>query len=171
MLRLFAATIILLLSACSSLPSDHRQDWQWQLTGRAVFQNPEQRDSANILWQSAPGRDNVQLSGPFGQGAVRLIADARGASLWRDGELRASDTSIEALLSRQLNWQVPVEQLRDWVRGSGANDNSSKFADRQFEQDGWRVLQSKFNPDGLPRKIVIERPPYKLTLLIAKWTP
>lgn len=171
MLRLLFASIFILLSACSSLPNGQPQDWQWQLTGRAVFQSPEQRDSANILWQSAPGRDSVQLSGPFGQGAVRLIADGDGASLWSDGELRASDSSIEALLSQQLNWRVPVEQLREWVRGNGASDDAATLSERQFEQDGWRVAQSKFNADGLPRKVVIERPPYKLTLLIAKWTP
>ena len=84
--------------------------------------------------------------------------------------MRASDSSIEALLNRQLNWQVPVEQLREWVRGNGGSGNTA-LSDRQFEQDGWRVAQSKFNADGLPRKVVIERPPYKLTLLIAKWTP
>ncbi|HSG61178.1 MAG TPA: outer membrane lipoprotein LolB [Pseudomonadales bacterium] len=173
MIRSLACLLVLFLSGCSSLPASHDNTWLWQLSGRAVFQGPDQRESANILWQSAARRDSVQLSGPFGQGAVRLIADSTGASLWRDGEIQASDIDIESLLTQHLHWQVPIKELRAWVRGDNAPGDIHVLEEsaqrRRFEQAGWVIEQSKLDPEGRPHKVVIARPPYKLTLLIAQW--
>lgn len=168
-----ALLLMIMLSGCVSQPPVGQNHWLWQLSGRAVFQGPDQRESASILWQTDQQRDHVQLSGPFGQGAVRLISDSEGATLWQDGEPRASDVSAEALLFRHLQWQVPIAALKYWVRGETAPLSHSDIIKRetfqQFSQSGWRVTQSKFTDDGLPRKVIIEQPPYKLTLLIAKW--
>lgn len=171
--RAVLCVLLLALQGCSSLPTNHQTPWLWQFSGRVVFQGPDQRESANIVWQSAERRDSVQLSGPFGQGAVRLIATPKGATLWRDGDIQASDTSIESLLARHLNWQVPIDELRAWVRGDSAPGERKQLEqstkNRRFEQAGWMVEQAKLDTQGRPRKVVIARPPYKLTLLIAQW--
>ena len=174
MARHFITCCFIFLAGCSSLPSSTLPSLQWQLTGRAVFQDSQQRESASIYWQSAAQQDIIQLSGPFGQGAVRLIADNNGASLWQDGEQKIKSSSLENLLFEQLNWRVPIAEFRHWVRGDTAPGPFNPLIEdentRQFEQSGWRVTQSKIQSDGLPRKVVIAREPYKLTLLIAKWT-
>lgn len=177
MIRYLWLMLVVLAQGCvTSLPENDKA-WQWQLNGRAVFQGPDQRESATLLWQSGNESDLIQLSGPLGQGAVRLIADQRGATLWQDGEVRASNHSIQALLFEQLHWQVPVASLKYWVRGSAApsDDPTPTMTEtansRHFKQDGWFISISKLNTQGLPGKVVLERAPYKLTLLISKWKP
>lgn len=171
--RALLCILLLAFQGCSSIPPSTATPWLWQFSGRVVFQGPDQRESANIVWQSGERRDSVQLSGPFGQGAVRLVATPQGATLWRDGEIHASAISIESLLAQHLNWQVPVDELRAWVRGNNAPGSITTLEqspqNRRFEQAGWTVEQAKLDTQGRPRKVIINRPPYKLTLLIAQW--
>lgn len=177
MIRYLCLLLILLVHGCATPLPEGDTTWRWQLNGRAVFQGPEQRESVSILWQSGSERDLIHLSGPLGQGAVRLIADQRGATLWQDGEIRASNHSIEALLYEQLHWQVPVSSLKYWVRGKAAPSNDTtpamteKANSRHFTQDGWSISIIKLNAQGLPGKVVLERTPFKLTLLISTWKP
>lgn len=175
MRRLLCVLLVVLIQGCTTLQPERDSQWQWQLNGRAVFQGPDQRESVSMLWQSANTRDLIQLSGPLGQGTVRLIADQNGAALWKNGEIVASDQSIEALLYQQLQWHVPISSLKHWVRGNVAPSREplpliiEEGSSSQFIQHGWRISTCKWNDQGLPGKVVLERSPYKLTLLISTW--
>ena len=198
-LRLFlAASALALLSGCAGLTSHEalegqgdEQTWKthkqqlseldaWQIDGKVGIRAPRDSGSGTLFWLQRQDYFDIRLSGPLGRGATRLTGRPDAVTLEIAGQGRYQADSPEALVERQLGWQLPVSNLLWWVRGLPAPDSRSRLsldgASRlaRLEQDGWQVNYLAYrNEDGyaLPERIRLEGRDLQVTLVIKDWQP
>ena len=178
----FSIFVFSLLSACTSVPVDKPVDdpvaaWSqrqkqldgiqyWYLSGRVAVKNGVEAWNLDMNW-SQKGEDyQVELSGPFGAGKVRLTGNARGVSLTDSDNQTFQADSAEQLLYETTGVTMPVEGLRYWIVGlTGPQQKSKPELDNQgrlayLEDARWKVkFRGYMGVNGLtlPRKIFIER--------------
>lgn len=183
--RFFVALLLLaLLGACAQLPQ-RTAGWQppewpaWSLRGRIAVHAGEQGWHASLNWRQSVTGYQLELSGPLGQGAVRLTGDAAGVTLERADGLRDWAEDADALLARNTGWTLPVSGLRYWVQGRAVPERPAEWerdADGRplrLRQDGWDIRYSSYQdqPGGapLPKRIDLERDGIRARLLIDAW--
>jgi len=179
----FIATFVIsILTACTSTPvvrpvDDPAVAWlqrqkqldgiqYWYLSGRVAVQNGVEAWNLDMNW-SQKGEDyQVELSGPFGAGRVRLEGNPRGVLLTDSDNQTFRAESAEQLLYRTTGVTMPVEGLRYWIVGlTGPKQKSQPQLDNQgrlayLEDTRWKVkFRGYMGVNGLelPRKIFIER--------------
>ncbi len=162
MLRLIIIAL-LVMTGCSSPQINDNTSWDWQISGKIYYKTPQERGSANLLWQHAKQLDSIQLSGPLGQGATRFVFSPSNARLLKDGKVIKSADNINELLADSLPWQIPIDNLKGWL--------ASPQQENEFVENGWQVTASQFDHLQRPKKIAARHDDYQLTLLISKWIP
>lgn len=189
-----AALWVLLLSACAQVPQRPANawtapDWQyWSLRGRIAVHSGEQGWHAGLNWRQTGETFYLELTGPLGQGAVRMQGDAEGVTLGRADGKRDWAPDADALLTRNTGWILPVSGLRYWVRGRAVPERPAQWtwaADglpQRLQQDGWVIRYSEFREQPglgkLPRRIDLERDgqidgqrdPIRARVLIDGWS-
>jgi outer membrane lipoprotein LolB len=188
--RLTVSTLALLLvTACATPPrqppesdfSLHQKQLQaldnWQVEGKIGLRSDGRGNSAQLSWQQQQDHYKLRLSGPLGIGTVLVDGNDHGVQLrTRDGVYRAA--SPELLLEQLTGWQIPVSALQFWARGLPSPDlpiqqqrvELGRLANLQ--QGGWHIDYLDFTRIDdlwLPRKMVMNRPQTRLTLLYHNW--
>lgn len=139
----------------------------WELRGRIGVQLPEQGGQATLRWRHAPAQQEIDLSGPFGAGHVRLRQDPTGVRLQDARGRVVEDADAEALLQRVTGWQMPVSGLAFWVRGVPAPDSASQeqFDEagrlQRLQQLGWDIQFLGYHDVAgyaLPSRLYLTRP-------------
>jgi outer membrane lipoprotein LolB len=177
--------VLLLLSACSTLPppappgdmtiTGSAGD-EWQLSGRVAIRQGQRADSASIDWAQLREHYRIELSGPFGQGGARIDGNAANVTLQIAGDDRRyhGDTP-EAVMQQALGWYLPVSQAFYWVQGRPDPSYPHRPLAEAigFHQLGWqievrRVVQLR--PDlVLPALLELRYGDLRLRLLIRQW--
>lgn len=181
-------TFTLFLCACSTKPtgpiipppSSVTAISKWETSGRVGIRTLDDAVSGNFNWQKDIKTFALSIVGPFGQGATQLNQKESGlVTLAYENRIITGDNPA-TLLQEELGWSFPVEQVTYWIRGL-ADPNSpaqitkeidSDVIDR-IEQDGWVVTYNNFTKIGslfLPQKMQVANPPFKVNLIINKWT-
>lgn len=180
--RFLLATLALTAAGCATLRPPpaivDAGEWQlrrdavqalvrWELRGRVAVQLPAQGGQATVRWRHAPDTQEIDLSGPFGAGHVRLRQDAHGIRLY-DARARVIDgVDAEELLHRTTGWHVPVSGLIFWVRGVPAVDAAYQLEFdergrlRVLHQLGWEIQFLAYRDvQGyeLPSRLYLTRP-------------
>lgn len=195
---LLPALLSLLLAGCAGIGpresvegAGNTADWRhhkaqiaridgWQISGKIGIRAPQDSGSGTLFWLQRQDYFDIRLSGPLGRGATRLTGRPDAVTLEIAGQGRYQADSPEALVERQLGWQLPVSNLLWWVRGRPAPDSRSRLsldgASRlaRLEQDGWQVNYLAYrNEDGyaLPERIRLEGRDLQVTLVIKDWQP
>jgi|TARA_B110000116_G_C16722990_1_gene530023 outer membrane lipoprotein LolB len=190
----FAAAIatVLLLNGCTNQPvaNGYIADWdsyqqqlqqqqRWQLSAKMGVRGPSDSGSAYLHWQQAPDNYDIHLSGPLGQGRIRIIGNSEQVTLEQAGKPTLSAPTADRLLQHALGWYAPLEQLKYWVRGLPAPDlpaqieHNSQGALASLQQSGWHLSYSRYRDEGnflLPGKLIATQGGLKLTLIIKDWT-
>jgi outer membrane lipoprotein LolB len=187
-----ALALLLLLAACAPAPLVRpAADWPvrraelqaleaWRLSGRVAVAAGEQGFSARLAWAQRDARSSIDLSGPFGAGAVHV--DLAGDEIrLRDGDGAEVATGPDALATR-LGFALPVRELRYWALGvpapSGppATDSAVVLGAEgrpvAFNDRGWWVRIEAWRPvagDLLPARLLITRPGARLKLVVDDW--
>lgn len=135
----------------------------WSLQGRAVIKTADRGGNVRVDWQQHDGASyTVTLSAPVTRQSWRLdvqdgLATVHGLP---DGPVSGPDAA--KLLLHATGWQLPLDQLRYWLRGEPAPQPSvdtylyEAAADGHLiglQQAGWEI---RFTPDpdaALPRRI------------------
>ncbi len=192
-LLIFAA--LLLISACSNLANKDlpkaasEQAWQqhqqqlaninsWLIQGKLAIRNSEQSGSANLNWQQQQQNFDIHLSGPLGQGAVRLSGNPQLLKISSSKHTETA-TSPQQLMQEQLGWSIPLDNLYWWVRGLAA-PNGKKYLTldsysrlQTLEQTGWQLeyLDYQLLENGLylPKRIRASGEDLQLLLVIKSW--
>lgn len=175
---------ISLFSACALSPQkddyqftligrDHLAAFpQWRIEGRIVLRNQQQAWSANLEWQHNDQQDYLLLSGPFGQGAVRIYLHGKSIEIdYGDGYKLASENAKQ-LIHQQLGFYVPTQALRFWLMGIVVPQTPYVEIDRGFTQLGWTVSYSQYvqvDNHFLPKKIKVWNQEESLKLFIDQW--
>lgn len=186
-----AVSIVLLLSACAQQPLspvDNFERYQrrlaaideWQLQGKMNLRVPGESDTVRLRWKNDDDRYSIRLSGSLGMGATWIRGNDEGVRLEQSGEDPITAASPEELVYTQLGREIPISELRYWVRGLPAphpRPDKLEFAPEgmltQLEQSGWSLEYSDYRAEGpwnLPGKILARRDDLRLTLLVSQWS-
>ena len=180
--------LAILLSACGTTPikpttpppSTQDAITKWENSGRVGIRTPDDAISGNFNWQKSPSTFSLNIVGPFGQGATKLNQSENGTVTlsYEDNVVTGKDPA--KLLQQELGWEFPVDQVTYWIRGLPSPNSAAQISTNsetkrpdQIKQDGWLITYSRFiDVDGLslPKKMQVSKPPFKVNLIINKWT-
>lgn len=147
----------------------------WQLDGRAAVAFGSQGWQATLSWRQSGGMAELHLSGPFGVGAMVIKQDDNGLSL--NGS--PSSDAVLAQVQDKLGFDLPIENLHDWLLGVPDPGASSDFIRngqgraQSFSQAGWHVAYEKYIPVGmdlLPARLTLTRADVRVRIIIDHWT-
>lgn len=184
---------LLWLSGCSMLQTapPAPSDWQhyksqvqtldnWTLYGKISFQSSNNKQQASFHWEQQNENFDIQLSGPFGAGKVRISGSPDLIVLRKPGEADQVFHDQEDLLN--AGWEFPVEEIPFWVRGISAPMHKIEAwhfdAGRlsSLQQDGWLLEFPHYQTYAidaqewvLPRKILLHRDDLKIIVIAKKW--
>ena len=152
----------------------------WQIKGKLAYRNNTDSGSAWFDWIQHGDNFTIYLSGPFGVGTVQISGNAQAITLSQPGEADISSHSSSALTQRLFGWQLPVEQMRYWVRGIPANASGRALETfnkegllATLQEDGWQININRYQtgPRGpLPGKIKGSSNELAFTLLLKTWS-
>ncbi len=150
----------------------------WTVRGRIAVQMAQKGGSASLFWQQKDQNYAIELFGPLGAGAVYLngtpgqiiLTDSKGEHL--------QATTPEILLRHELGWNLPVSNLKYWIRGVPVQNqaHATQFNDQgllsQLQQDGWTInylTYSSVKNLNLPQQIMLEGQGLVVKIIIDSW--
>ncbi|MFA7632747.1 MAG: lipoprotein insertase outer membrane protein LolB [Thiohalomonadaceae bacterium] len=182
----------LLLTACSYgpvLPPVDNPDraWQiqqrqlaqvsaWKLGGRIGIHTEDESWQARIDLQQHEQNYTIHLTGPLGQGSLRLQGDDHLVAL-SDGEHSRVAEDAEDLLYHEMGWRIPVKSLRYWALGLPAPGSAEQTLNPQgllekLQQDNWTIEFRNYVQQGaviLPGRLFISNHRARIRLIIDQW--
>jgi outer membrane lipoprotein LolB len=151
----------------------------WQIRGRVSLSKGEQGWHASLNWHEDAGRYRLDLSGPLGQGAVRVEGDSNSVQLQTaDGQDYVSQNA-DALVQAVTGWQFPVAGIRYWVRGVPVpgeravvdTDASGRLV--RLVQSGWDIRYERFQDlegRAWPTRLRLTTGDISVRLVVDEWT-
>lgn len=88
----------------------------WSLAGKLAVITPDQRASVYINWKQSHVSD-IRMTNILGVSLAKLLDDGHIARLESDGKTY-QDTSADALIYSVTGWDLPVSNLKTWIKGS-----------------------------------------------------
>ncbi|MEA3141684.1 MAG: outer rane lipoprotein LolB [Gammaproteobacteria bacterium] len=146
----------------------------WQLEGRAAVAVGTQGWQATLHWRQSGMIAEVNLSGPFGIGALALKQGPDGLSL--NGA--PPSEAVMAQLQDKLGFDFPLDNLHYWLLGipnpAAAYELTRNAEDRAktLSQAGWSVVYDRYLPvqgDVLPARLVLSREDVRVRIVIDRW--
>ena len=157
-------------------------DWTFQ--GRVAVSKGRDGGSGRIDWKQDGPAYVVELSAPVTRQSWKLTGDTHheaGRLEGLAGGPREGEDAQQLLLDA-TGWDIPVNQLPEWVRGLVAGDGGGaeqveRDADgrpRRLQQLGWQIQYLDWYPaeagrPALPRRIEASRGDAKVRLLVDQW--
>ena len=157
----------------SEIQNQHLYDLKrWHLLGRMAITDKVDSWSAKIDWQHETDKDVLNLSGPLGQGAVRIVLRANSIMIDQgDGKVGFSK-NVDKFIKQQIGFVVPLSALRFWVVGLTAPGRPFIRLNDGFSQFFWNIQYRDFvqtDKEWMPGKISIKNDSAKLKLVIDQW--
>jgi len=155
-------------------------DWTFQ--GRAAISKGRNGGNGRIDWQQRGQAYEVSLAAPVTRQSWRL-SGAAGQVVRLDGLEGGPRTGDDAgqVLLQATGWEIPVEQLAQWVRGlpsdAGTPEHLGSDAEgrpRVLRQQGWQIDYLDWYPaeagkPSLPRRIEAVSGDAKVRLIVDAW--
>ena len=186
---LYGLLLLSLLSACATQPAREATPTaldlaspryaNWQIRGRVSLVKGDQGWHASMNWREDAGHYRLDLSGPLGQGALRIEGDDAGVRLQtadgRDYVARDAD----ALVQMATGWQFPVAGIRYWVRGvpvpgkPAVVDTDAGGRMIHLVQSGWEISYDRFQDlegRAWPTRLRLTADDIRVVLVIHEWT-
>jgi outer membrane lipoprotein LolB len=158
-------------------------DWAFQ--GRVAVSKGKDGGSGRIDWKQGGRRYVVELSAPVTRQSWKLSGDAHSGGGRLEGLSGGPREGEDAqqLLLEATGWDIPVNQLPEWIRGlvaAGAGDDAQAIErdgegrPRRMQQMGWQVQYLDWYPaeagrPAVPRRIEASRGDAKVRLLVDQW--
>ncbi len=148
----------------------------WTLKAKMGLRKGEEATSFNMQWTEGEEDFNIRLSGPLGQGTVRVYG-MEGRVVMEDGDNRQVAKSLDELWSRNSNLQIPLEFLKYWIRGiphpdskAGIKLNGEGLVEQLIQAD-WQVEYTSYHTEEprLPRKLVASSQDKSAKVVIKNW--
>jgi len=150
----------------------------WQAIGRVAINTPEDSVTVAMEWRQAADAWRLDLRGPMGSGSVRLQGNADGVTLREaDGTTAVADDPRDLLL-RHTGYDLPVDVLRDWLRGMPAEgvpvelELDDHGRPTEILQMGWKIRYtnwSRVNGVELPARFSLDAPGINVRGSLRSW--
>ena len=175
--------VLLLLPACigqhlENYPDVRRSELltmqDWSLQGKLAVRSDQGNASLRFSWAQTREKFDLILTGPLGQVLARVSGERGKVTLLSAGNEPVISEDVESLIFQLWGWQLPVNQMRFWVRGLPAPDvphDVDYHADgstRKLQQLGWQVRYLRYR-EGLPVRLELLRSAVKLLLVVKEW--
>lgn len=151
----------------------------WESRGRVALNAGGRGVQANFQWRQEGPTTRLELSGPWGVGAERLVIEGPDVLLWSDGSWVPMCVSGAVVAELELLCaSTPLESLPFWLRGlpdpgsSYSEARSPASGAREFQQEGWRIevdALTRARDLTVPRKVSISGPGATLKVAITRW--
>lgn len=155
--RLILLVFLLFITGCAqqiSTSSVPNEQWREQLStvkdfnaeGKMAFISPEDRQSANFIWQQLDKDYSLSLNTFIGTNVLKLTQQDQLASVLYDGkEYQSADA--QQLVYQLSGWVLPMDEPQQWLLGNIAAQ------DAQFDQLQRLTQASWQSPNGLTWQI------------------
>lgn len=184
----YGLLLLLALTACATRPAREAAPTAldlsspryaiWQIRGRVSLIKGEQGWHASLNWREAAGRYRLDLSGPLGQGAVRVEGDGAGVRLQTaDGRAYVAQDA-DALVRTVTGWQFPVAGIRYWVRGvpvpgeQAVMNTDAGGRMIHLVQSGWDISYDRFQDlegRAWPTRLRLTADDISVRLVVDEW--
>jgi outer membrane lipoprotein LolB len=151
----------------------------WKIQGRTVIRNKQEAWNVGLRWQQQNDEFQIQLLGPFAQGGVSIEGNEKQVVMTLDDGQKLHSANAEDLITKTLGVQLPINSLRDWVRGLPHQQSKIELIEYDDKgqiihlvQQGWDIDFKRYVPFkqySLPSKIFITQPDRSLRLVITSW--
>ncbi len=156
-----------------------QQIQQFKLKGRIGIQMPGRGYTGSFTWQhQAHDTDEISFFSPVGSQVANISQTPKLATLTDNKGNTYQAVDAAALIDEHLGWQIPVNDLNDWLLARAkADDKTNLTLDPQgrltsLQKDGWSIRYANYrtwsNID-LPEKITLNKPDFSLKLIIKDW--
>lgn len=192
---LYSITFALLMFGCASPPkqiitlnsANHqislKQLQTWQINGKIGFKGPDKKQSANLRWQQQQDQYQLNLTTVIGTSLLTLKGQRDEVVLVADDQTYR-DTDASRLIWRVTGWQMPVEQLRFWIKGQHQKKDKVLLSEEGWVSqitpnckncDDWLISYDSYKLVGttwLPHKVVLKNHKNNSQLLVRinEWT-
>jgi len=152
----------------------------WAIKCRVSILSTKDSWSGSLNWKQEEDNYTIRIIGPLGQGSLHIIGDKSKVTLkTSDKKTPTSAPSAEALMEKEMGWQMPVSELKYWVKAlpnPHSNFEKGTFDELgrpvSFNQSGWYVEFFKYEKVkgfDMPRKIYMENDRFKIKMIIKHW--
>lgn len=176
--RLWMALGVAVLSAACASVSPQADVPPFDMVGRVFVGYEGPSFSSNMRWSHASGRDQIWLMTPLGQTLAYIEDGPGGATLTSADQQKYYAGSVESLTRRALGWELPLGELRYWVRGEEVPGVPSQGVQRaadgrllELTQNGWRVVYAAPNNGSgrMPQRLQLSNGSQQIRLVIDEW--
>lgn len=185
----------ILITGCAKTttdyPSKQRPAYSWQqrqahlsqinqfsINGKIAIQSKRDSGSASVSWQERAGQYLISLSGPLGSNSMKLSGRVGSVTLQMSNGKTYRAQSAEQLLATQWGYQLPVSNLKYWIRGlpvpgfpaSTYFDDENHLAD--LSQQGFRISYADYKTYhgvDLPTRLVLNSNTLRIKIVIYDW--
>ena len=151
----------------------------WKIQGRTVVRHKQEAWNVGLRWQQNNDEFQISLLGPFAQGGVGLEGNDKHVTMTMDDGQKLHSTNAEELIAETLGMQLPINALRDWVRGIPYQQSKIDLVEYDDDgriihlvQQGWNIDFKRYVPFkqySLPSKVFITQTDRSLRLVITSW--
>lgn len=193
--RLIFALICLTLASCTMVKektSLQPVGWQgqqeqrqqikiWEVRGRLGVQTQTTGGSMDLIWKQSGEDYKIRLILPLGSGSYLIQGNEQYADIRYPDGRKKSVSNIDNVFSSILGVSLPVNAIRDWVRGLPARSLSVEemhWNDQGLlntvQQSGWAVEMTSYSGGGilLPHDIYLSHSDDEdldIRLLLKQW--
>lgn len=150
----------------------------WTLRGSISITYGNKSDIASFDWQQVAATYLINIRAPLNLSSARIEGNATQVVLWQSTTQKITARTPESLISKQFGWNLPISNLKYWIRSLPAPGKTDKIQLDDLHhlavlhQQGWVITYSNYqlvNGTDLPEKIEIQRPQLKIKLVIRTW--
>lgn len=150
----------------------------WNLTAHIGVSGNGDGGSGELTWTQDGDAYTFVVRAPVTGKTWKLSGDAAHAVLEGVDPLPDVGDDAQPLLHDRLGWDVPLADLRAWVRGLRAPGAQAQVQYNEsdlpavIEQDGWKVEYRDWFTDRnppLPRKVFASRDNARVRVAIESW--
>lgn len=149
---------------------------RYQILGKMSFSDGQDGGSGRIDWQFNNGYVVALLKAPLGSKSWEIKEFEGGAQIETNQGYKQISESAQSLISQELGWHVPWNELKHWIKGSPHLSNKSEVTVHNdgydIREKGWVIQYSKlrsFETGELPMKIVARKDNYAIKVSIKSW--
>ncbi|HHL32104.1 MAG TPA: outer membrane lipoprotein LolB [Oceanospirillales bacterium] len=181
-LLFFLLLMLITLQSCQKNNSLKPKQLQWPtitswgFTGKMAINDGHNSGSGIVKWKVSNNSETyAQFKAPLGQGSWTLTETNDQAQLSSSIRGTSSATDAQVLISHELGWQFPWQQLQFWLRGYSSKQHKlipHSKALSLLNDGGWEISYQQWTPTAiglLPKKIKARKGNFSVKLFIYTW--